>query len=98
MRQPKPAYGRSDGMSYAVCVPGVDNALFRKPFGHQLDDLRRIRKWKTAARVVWVDAKCKPTLPAVRRWIREHRPAAFYARWRSDDSMYKHDSIELFYT
>ncbi len=95
-RTGRAAYGNHGGHSYAVKLPMVDNTFLTLPFGRQLDALRAVKTWKETAKLVHIGAKRKATLGAVKRWIREHKPVAFYARWPSDSYMYKDDSVELY--
>jgi len=94
----KPVFGHHDGMSYAVKVDSLDsNEFFKQPLGRQLDDAKRLRTWKDGANTAWVGAKGKSTMSAIRRWIKENKPAEFYAKWKSDAPIYKDDSVEIHY-
>ncbi len=98
----RPAFGRSDGRSdgtsYAVKVDSLSsNDFLSQPFGRQLDDMKKLRAWKETASKAHAGAKGKSTMPAVRRWVRENKPAEFYARWKSDGPMWKDDSVEIYY-
>lgn len=93
----KSTIGRFGEFSYAVKVAGVDDRFFMRPFGRQLDDLRRIQAWQSTAKTYHVGAKHKATLSAVRAWIKMMKPTEFYAKWRSDSTDWKNDSVEIYY-
>lgn len=85
-------------MNYAVNVESLDsNEFFRQPFGRQLGDMKKLRSWMETARKGYVGTKGKATMPAVKRWVRENRPTEFYAKWKADSSMYKDDSVEIYW-
>ena len=97
-RGKKPAFGTSDGFSYAVNIPTLDsNEFLKMPFGRQLDDSRKVGEWKKTAKKAYVGAKGKGTLPSVKKWVKENKPSEFYAKWKMDSSNYKDDSVEIFY-
>ena len=94
----KPAFGTSDGFSYAVNIPTLDsNEFLKMPFGRQLDDSRKVGEWKKTSKSTHVGAKGKGTLPSVKKWVKENKPSEFYAKWKMDSSSYKDDSVEIFY-
>jgi len=97
-RGKKPAFGTSDGFSYAVNIPTLDsNEFLKMPFGRQLDDSRKVGEWKKTAKKAYVGAKGKGTLPSVKKWVKENKPSEFYAKWKMDSSSWKDDSVEIFY-
>lgn len=61
-------------------------------------DLRAIHEFKKSAKKGWVGAKGKPTLPAVKKWIKDNKPDQYYAKWEQDSSFYKDDSVEIYYS
>jgi hypothetical protein len=93
----KPGYGSKDGFSYAVHINDIDNEFFKMPFGRQIEYAKKIKDFTSKAKKVNVGAKGKPTLSAVKDWIKTNKPTQFYAKWKSDNSNYKDDSVELFY-
>jgi hypothetical protein len=98
MKKRKAIFDNYDKDSFAVKVNALSsNDFFRKPFGHQLDDLRAIVKFKEEAKTGYVGAKHKNTMAAVKKWVKLVKPTEFYARWRQDSTWWKDDSVEIFY-
>ena len=94
----KPFIGKASGFSYAIKIDSLDSNDFpTKPFGRQLDDQRKVKDWIKGAKKTFVGAKGKPTIPEVRRFIKSSGFNEFYAKWKSDSSIWKDDSVELFY-
>lgn len=91
--------GNADGFSWAVKLDGINPEFPKEPFGRQIDGLRRSRVFvkEPDTKSYHVGAKGKSTLAAVRAWVKETKPSEFYARWKSDSSIYKDDSVEIFY-
>lgn len=83
--------------SFAIKIDGVDSLFPLMPFGRQINDIQKIKKWKETAKKDYVDAKGKATLQAVKNWVKDNNPSEFYAKWESDSSSYKDDSVEIFY-
>ena len=96
-RNKKACYGTVHGRSYAVCVEGVDGDFFTRPFGRQLDELRKIEDFKATAKHGYADAKWKPTISAVKEWVRLYEPKQFFAVWTADSRFLKEDSVQVFY-
>jgi len=95
---PKPSFGNAEGDSYAVLVSGLDsNDFYKQPFGRQLGDLRKIQEFMKTAKKGYVGAKGKSTMASVKLWVKENKPSQFYAKWKSDSSSYKDDSVEIYY-
>lgn len=90
-------YSSDAKYNYAICIEGVDPLFYQKPFGRQIDDMQNIRQFQQEAKKDTVGAKNKPTLQAVKEWIKQHKPKYFYAKWEKDSSHYKDDSVEIFY-
>lgn len=94
----KPAFGNSDGFSYAVQINSLDaNDFFKQPFGRQLNDLKRVKQFKETAKSTFVDVKGKSIMPAVKQWVKDMKATEFYASWKQESSSYKDDSIEIWY-
>ena len=94
----KPAFGTSDGSSYAVQINNLDSNDFpSQPFGRQMDDMKKVREWQKTAKKGYAGAKGKATLPAVKKWVKENQPSEFYAKWKADSGSWKDDSVEIFY-
>jgi hypothetical protein len=98
VKKDKPAFGSSDGFSYAVSLNGVDNEFFKQPFGRQLDAMKKVKEFTANAKKGYVGAKGKSTLASVKEWVKLNQPTQFYAKWKSDSSSYKDDSVEIHYT
>ena len=62
----------------------------------QIDNRDQFAKFKANAKSVHVGAKLKPTVPAVKKWVRENKPSQYYAKWRMDSELHKDDSVEIF--
>lgn len=95
--KPKAFFGSAEGLNYAVNIDGVDNQFPTYPFGRQLDDLKKVKAFMASAKKSYADAKHKATMPAVKKHIKDQGYSQFYARWKKDTSMYKDDSVEIFY-
>ena len=94
----KASFGKTKDMSYAVQIDSLDsNDFYTQAFGRQISDLKKADEFIKTAKKGYVDGKGKATLPAVRKWVKENQPSEFYAKWKSDSSWYKDDSIEIFY-
>ena len=94
----KACYGTVHGSSYAVLIDGVDGDFFTRPFGRQLDDWRKIEDFKATAKHGYADSKWKPTMSAVKEWVRLYEPKQFFAVWNSETDFYHDDSVKIFYT
>ena len=92
-----PFFGKAEGFSYAINIEGIDNEFPTKPFGRQLDEQKKLKEFLEKAKKAYVGAKGKPTLKAVKDYIKANNLKQFYAKWESDSDMYKDDSVELFY-
>jgi len=93
----KPFIGRgAEGDNWAVNIDGVDSAFPNMSFGRGLADRRKVEEFKEKATKMYIDAKGKPTLRSVKEFIRDNRPAQFYAKWQPDSHMYKNDSVEIY--
>lgn len=97
-KKDKPAFGSSGGFSYAVNLNGVENEFFNQPFGRQLDAMKKVKEFTSKAKKGYAGAKGKSTLAAVKDWVKLNQPTQFYAKWKSDSSSYKDDSVEILYT
>ena len=94
----KPAFGNSEGKSYAVQINSLDsNEFFKQPFGRRLSDLRKAVAFSKEAKSAHVGAKGESTMKAVKKWVKDMKPSEFYASWQSDSSYYKDDSVQIFY-
>ena len=95
----KPYFGTVDKMNYAVQLNSAvgGNGFPGRGFGGVVDNRNVIKEFKNTAKKAWVGAKGKPTLPAVKKWVKENKPSEFYASWKADSSMWKDDSVEIYY-
>ena len=82
----KPYFGLNDTKkkNYAVQINGIENDFPSKPFGQQIDAMKKIKEFKTNSKSTRVDAKGKATMTAVKEWVK-------------DSSSYKDDSVEIFF-
>ena len=97
-RGPKPSFGTQDKLNFAVLINGLDSQdFYKQPFGRQLSDLKKVKKFKETAKKNAIGSKGKPTMKSVREWYKENKPTEFYASWQKDSPMYKDDSIEVWY-
>lgn len=86
-----------DKFSYAYKLDDVEAGFHKAPFGRQLDDWKKIKAFKENAKSTHVGAKRKATLAAVKAWVKEFKPSQFFAKWQADSSMWKDDSVEIWY-
>jgi hypothetical protein len=94
----KPSFGKEGKYNYVVNVQGLSsNDFYLQPFGRQMDDLKKIKEFKSSAEKDYIDAKGRSTISAVKEWLKLNKPSQFYAQWQQDSSAYKDDSVEIFY-
>ena len=95
----KPYFGLNDTkkINYAVNLNGIENDFPSKPFGQQIDAMKKVKEFKETAKKTRVDAKGKATMSAVKEWVKENKPSEFFASWEKDSSSYKDDSVEIFF-
>ena len=98
-KQQKPYFGLNDTKkkNYAVQINGLENDFPSKPFGQQIDSMKKLKEFKQSAKSTRVDAKNKATMTAIKEWIKENNPSEFFASWEKDTSSYKDDSVEIFF-
>lgn len=96
-KKPKAFFGKGGDFTYAVSIDGIDNTFPTQPFGRVMKDIKAAEEFKKDAKSDFVGSKGKATLPAVRAWVKENSPTEFYAKWKSDSSHYKDDSIQIWY-
>jgi hypothetical protein len=89
--------GQQGDFSYAIKIDGVDPHFLSQPFGRQEESWVAIRTFRVSAKKYYVNAKGKSTIAAVKRWVKEEKPSQFFAKWRSDSSNWKDDSVEVYY-
>lgn len=94
---PKASFATKGEDSYAFRVEGVEPEFYNRPFGRQLDSLRKAGEFCKDAKSYHVDCKGKSTMACVKAWIKAEKPEQFYAKWTADTSYNKHDSVEVFY-
>ena len=95
----KPYFGLDDTKkkNCAVQINGIENDFRSKPFGQQIDSMKKLKEFKTNSKSTRVDAKGKATMTAVKAWVKENKPSEFYASWEKDSTYYKDDSVEIFF-
>lgn len=81
-------------MNYAINLPDVDPRFYQKPFGRQIEPLKKIEAFTTdpTTQSLWLSAKRKSFRSAMAEFKRLYRPTQFYARHRPED-----DSFQVFY-
>ena len=94
---PKASFGKAGEFSYAFRVDGVEPEFYNRPFGRQLDSIRKAGEFCKEAKSYHVGCKGKSTMACVKAWVKTENPTQFYAKWKSDSSSYKDDSVEVFY-
>ena len=100
MKKRKAIFGNAEGRSYAVKIDSLDsNDFFKRSFGQQLNDLRRVTAFThdEEVKVTWVSVKGKASMSGLKAWIKMVNPSEFYANWKQDSPYYKDDSLEVFY-
>lgn len=92
----KPSFGSSGEFNYAVKIDSIEsNDFYERPFGRQLEDLKKVKNFKEESEKKFIGAKGIPTLKAVKEWVKENKPKQFYAQWRKDSRYYKDDVVEI---
>lgn len=84
----KPKFENVRGMNFAYQIEGVTDAD---------RDYKEVAEFTKTAKKGYVGAKGKATMPAVKKWVRENKPSQFYAKWKADSSMWKDDTVEIWY-
>jgi RecG-like helicase len=88
--------GKDKNKSYAIKIKDVDDHFFTLPLGRQIEDRKKISNFKKEAKKESISCKGRATLSAVRKWIKENKPAQFFASWQSDSTFYKDDVVEIY--
>lgn len=92
----KPSFGSSGEFNYAVKIDSLEsNDFYERPFGRQLEDLKKVKNFKEESEKKFIGSKGIPTIKAVKEWIKENNPEQFYAQWRKDTKHYKSDVVEI---
>ena len=90
--------GTHDDFSYAVKINNLStNDIAKLSFGRICEEYDKINAFKDTGKQTWVGCKGKATLASVKKWIRENKPAEFFAKWRRDSDWWKDDSVEIYY-
>lgn len=93
----KATFAKTREFTYAYKVDGVTPGFHNDSFGRQIDALKLCRAFRKNAKSTYVDAKHKSTLSAVKEWVKNRKPSQFWAKWRTDSSFYKDDSVQVFF-
>ena len=94
----KTCYGSTAGRTYAFRVDGVDGTFLGQCFGRQIDSFHKLKAFQDKAkRKAYVNTKRRAALAAVKEWVKENKPAQFFAVWTSETDFYQEDSVEIFY-
>ena len=87
-----PFFSLHGSFSYAYRVEGI------RPGTHDsLDTAILAVAFIKKARRVYLDCKGKKTESVVRKWLKENKPTQFWVKWKTSNSSYHDDSIELYY-
>lgn len=89
--------GQSDGSSWAVNISSIKGGNQPRNMGWQMDNNRIITDFKKDAKKTRVGAKGKATIPAVKKELKLLGATEYFAKWKSDSSSYKDDSVEIWY-
>lgn len=84
------------GYSTAVLIDGINPQDALKL--NSRDVLMKIKEFKAKAKQAWAGSKGKKTIPAVKKEIKLQGAKQYYARWKSDSSSYKDDSVQIWFT
>lgn len=96
-KKEKAFVGTSDGSSWAVNMSGVKNGNQPTNLGWVMANKETIADFKKSAKKTFAGAKGKATLPAVKKHLKMVGATEYYAKWKSDSSSYKDDSVEIWY-
>lgn len=96
----KATYDKGRESTIVYKVDGVQPNFHKAPFGRQLDDLRKIQKFINDPNTKdhYIGCKGKANFATVKEWIKEHQPTQFYAKWKTDSTFCKDDSVRIYYT
>lgn len=94
----KPAFGKAEGFSFAVNVDSLDsNEFLTQSFGRGLSDRKKISEFINTAKKHYIGAKGKPTMSAVKAWVKDNgKDIQFFAKWKSDSQFNKADVVEIY--
>ena len=62
------------------------------------DAMSKIDAFKKTAKKAWASAKGKKTIPAVKKELKLQGAKQYYAKWPSDSSTFKDDTVEIWFT
>ena len=62
------------------------------------DAMSKIDAFKKTAKKAWASAKGKKTIPAVKKELKLQGAKQYYAKWPSDSSSFKDDTVEIWFT
>ena len=86
---------RNEKYSMALLIDGVDE---RDGTRGTRDAMDKIKAFQKTAKKTYAGAKGKGTIPAVKKEIKLQGATQYYAKWQSDSSSYKDDSVEIWFT
>lgn len=93
----KTTFDSINGFNFAYRVEGVEPGYHRFGYGKKIRDIHNVNEFKMVAKSFYVGAKKKPTISAVRLWVKENKPSQFWACWKTDTDFYKDDSVQVWY-
>ena len=86
-----------DGLNYAIKLAGFNPSFLDLPFGRQIEYFKILKDFQKGAKRSYINAKGKATKAAVKQWLKENKPKAYYAKWRQDSSMFKDDIVDILF-
>jgi len=90
----KPFSGLVGDFYYIISAPQIDTDKLTSTLPSQLEELKKIKNWKSNAKRAYIGAKYKKHEKAVADWVKEFGPKAYIVSWYKTD---KNDSLEIFY-
>lgn len=100
MKFKKASFGivNSEKRTYAVKINNIDNNdFFKLSFGRGLDDRRKVDIFQQKANSIYVKTWQGSSLAAIKSWIKEFKPAEFYASWTADSANYHDDVVKIYF-
>ena len=81
--------------SMAILIDGVDSRDGQRGTRDAMDKIKAFQK---TAKKAYSNSKGKATIPSVKKEIKLQGATQYYAKWQSDSSSYKDDSVEIWFT
>lgn len=90
----KPFSGLVGDFYYIISAKNIDTDKITSNIPSQLEELKKIKNWKSNAKTGYVRAKGKDPKKAVADWVKEYKPKEYIVSWYKSD---KDDSLQIFY-